>query len=83
MNAEEMTTGRRAGRFASPVRAARDVIPLSPIPAVNAASVPQRRPLGFPGGKTWLILRMRVWLRSLNPVPDFSSNPSPSAGSFR
>ena len=37
-------------------------IPLSPIPAVNVASVPQRSPLRYPGGKTWLIPHVRRWL---------------------
>ena len=32
------------------------------IPAVNVASVPQRSPLRYPGGKTWLIPHVREWL---------------------
>ena len=39
-------------------------IPVSPIPAVNVASVPQRSPLRYPGGKTWLIPHVRRWLSS-------------------
>ncbi len=31
---------------------------------VNVASVPQRSPFRYPGGKTWLIPRVRQWLRS-------------------
>ena len=38
------------------------VFPVSPIPAVNVASVPQRSPLRYPGGKTWLIPHIRAWL---------------------
>ena len=34
----------------------------SVIPAVNVASVPQRSPLRYPGGKTWLIPHIRKWL---------------------
>ena len=34
----------------------------SPIPAVNVACVPQRSPLRYPGGKTWLIPHIRYWL---------------------
>ena len=30
---------------------------------VNVASVPQRSPFRYPGGKTWLIPRIRQWLR--------------------
>lgn len=36
--------------------------PVSPIPAANVASVPQRSPLRYPGGKTWLIPHIRAWL---------------------
>jgi DNA adenine methylase len=31
---------------------------------VNVASVPQRSPFRYPGGKTWLVPRIRRWLRS-------------------
>ena len=43
--------------------------PVSPIPAVNVASVPQRSPLRYPGGKTWLIPHVRAWLAPLQPRP--------------
>jgi DNA adenine methylase len=35
---------------------------------VNVASVPHRSPFRYPGGKTWLVPRVRQWLRSL-PAP--------------
>lgn len=38
--------------------------PTSPIPAVNVATVPQRSPLRYPGGKTWLIPHIRAWLET-------------------
>lgn len=47
-----------------PVRVALQGIPVSPIPAVNVASVPQRSPLRYPGGKTWFIPHLRRWLSS-------------------
>ena len=37
-------------------------VPISRIPAVNVAEVPQRSPLRYPGGKTWLIPHIREWL---------------------
>jgi len=43
--------------------------PHSPIPAANVASVPQRSPLRYPGGKTWLVPHIRAWLGSLEPKP--------------
>ena len=37
--------------------------PVSRVPVVNVAAVPQRSPLRYPGGKTWLIPHIREWLR--------------------
>lgn len=37
--------------------------------AVNVASVPQRSPFRYPGGKTWLVPRVRRWLSSLKTPP--------------
>lgn len=45
------------------------VFPVSPIPAANVASVPQRSPLRYPGGKTWLIPHIRAWLGVMDPQP--------------
>lgn len=36
---------------------------------VNVASVPQRSPFRYPGGKTWLVPRIRQWLISLSFRP--------------
>ena len=41
---------------------------VSAIPAVNVATVPQRSPLRYPGGKTWLIPHIREWLKTPAPV---------------
>lgn len=38
---------------------------------VNVASVPQRSPFRYPGGKTWLIPRIRQWLASRPNVTEF------------
>ena len=36
---------------------------------VNVASVPQRSPFRYPGGKTWLVPRIRQWLAHLRQRP--------------
>jgi len=36
---------------------------------VNVASVPQRSPFRYPGGKTWLIPVVRRWLKSFHDKP--------------
>ena len=36
---------------------------------VNVASVPQRSPFRYPGGKTWLVPRLRQWLKSQPSKP--------------
>ncbi len=41
-------------------------IPISPIPIVNVAQVPQRSPLRYPGGKTWLVPHIRAWLTTMD-----------------
>ena len=41
--------------------------PASRVPVVNVATVPQRSPLRYPGGKTWLIPHIREWLRRTEP----------------
>jgi DNA adenine methylase len=40
-----------------------------PSSIVNVASVPQRSPFRYPGGKTWFIPYLRHWLRSLGKRP--------------
>ena len=50
-------------------------IPASPYPAVNVASVPQRSPLRYPGGKTWLIPHIRAWLGQISPKPELLIEP--------
>ncbi|MBC6442634.1 MAG: DNA adenine methylase [Rhodobacteraceae bacterium] len=42
-------------------------VPVSRIPVVNVATVPQRSPLRYPGGKTWLIPHIREWLGNSGP----------------
>ena len=42
--------------------------PVSRLPAVNVSQVPQRSPLRYPGGKTWLIPHIREWLQQVQPT---------------
>ncbi|CAN5441625.1 DNA adenine methylase [soil metagenome] len=55
---------------------------LFPTPAsiVNVASVPQRSPFRYPGGKTWLIPRLREWLSSLSISPKLLVEPFAGGG---
>ena len=52
----------------------------SPIAAVNVASVPQRSPLRYPGGKTWLIPHIRAWLERLDAPPPLLLEPFAGGG---
>ncbi len=54
--------------------------PVSPIPAANVASVPQRSPLRYPGGKTWLIPHIRAWLAPIQPRPKVLIEPFSGGG---
>lgn len=38
-------------------------------PIINVATVPLRSPFRYPGGKTWLVPRIRQWLRSHKTLP--------------
>ena len=52
-----------------------DEFPRSPIPAANVSSVPQRSPLRYPGGKTWLVPHIRAWLGGLDQKPELLIEP--------
>jgi DNA adenine methylase len=47
---------------------------------VNVASVPLRSPFRYPGGKTWLVPRIRRWLASLPSKPDEFVEPFTGGG---
>ena len=57
-----------------------DPIPVSPIQAVNVAQVPQRSPLRYPGGKTWLVPHIRHWLKGIEPRPKLLVEPFAGGG---
>ena len=42
---------------------------------VNVASVPQRSPFRYPGGKTWLVPRIRQWLTAFSQRPKLFVEP--------
>lgn len=46
-----------------------------PEPIVNVASVPHRSPFRYPGGKTWLVPRIRQWLASIDRKPSVLLEP--------
>ena len=45
----------------------KDFISLFASRVVNVASVPQRSPFRYPGGNTWLVPYVRLWLSSITP----------------
>lgn len=47
---------------------------------VNVASVPQRSPFRYPGGKTWLIPQVRLWLNSQPRRPGLLVEPFAGGG---
>src|SRR5579885_2014663 len=53
-----------------------DEIPVVEGPGyVNVASVPHRSPFRYPGGKTWLVPRIRQWLTYRTPRPSKLAEP--------
>ncbi|MCE5252346.1 DNA adenine methylase [bacterium] len=55
-----------------------DII-LSPKP-VNVASVPQRSPFRYPGGKTWFVPVFRNWIANHYPKPEILIEPFAGGG---
>src|SRR6266498_1526470 len=47
---------------------------------VNVASVPQRSPFRYPGGKTWFVPYLRDWLHSLRKRPAVFVEPFAGGG---
>lgn len=47
---------------------------------VNVASVPQRSPFRYPGGKTWLVPVFRRWMASLPAKPELLVEPFAGGG---
>lgn len=57
-----------------------DAIPVLSESVVNVASVPQRSPLRYPGGKTWLVPQIRNWLAGLETRPEVFVEPFVGGG---
>ena len=55
-------------------------IPVLSESVVNVASVPQRSPLRYPGGKTWLVPQIRKWLAGLETRPEVFIEPFAGGG---
>ena len=47
---------------------------------VNVASVPQRSPFRYPGGKTWFVPTFRRWMQSISFKPDLLVEPFAGGG---
>lgn len=47
---------------------------------VNVASVPQRSPFRYPGGKTWFVPTFRTWIQSLDFIPELLVEPFAGGG---
>jgi DNA adenine methylase len=47
---------------------------------VNVASVPQRSPFRYPGGKTWFVPTFRHWLATMYPKPTILVEPFAGGG---
>jgi DNA adenine methylase len=47
---------------------------------VNVASVPQRSPFRYPGGKTWFVPTFRRWIASMNTKPGILVEPFAGGG---
>ncbi len=55
-------------------------VPELAIGPVNVASVPQRSPFRYPGGKTWFVPRLRQWLRAQKVKPRLLIEPFAGGG---
>jgi DNA adenine methylase len=47
---------------------------------VNVASIPQRSPFRYPGGKTWFVPTFRAWIREKSPKPGVLIEPFAGGG---
>ncbi|MBN1546365.1 MAG: DNA adenine methylase [Syntrophaceae bacterium] len=58
-----------------------DLFPDTDLPKpVNVASIPQRSPFRYPGGKTWFVPTFRAWIKNLYPKPKILIEPFAGGG---
>lgn len=57
-----------------------DIQPIPEDKPVNVATVPQRSPFRYPGGKTWLIPTVRNWLKQDHRKPNLLIEPFAGGG---
>jgi DNA adenine methylase len=69
-----MTNTRRAALFPEFFEEAEKLKP------VNVASVPQRSPFRYPGGKTWFVPTFRHWMAQVYPKPGLLVEPFAGGG---
>jgi len=53
---------------------------VNPPKPVNVASVPQRSPFRYPGGKTWFVPTLRKWIKQMNFKPRLLIEPFAGGG---
>jgi len=55
-------------------------VEVDPTRPVNVASIPLRSPFRYPGGKTWLVPYIRLWLRAMSERPILFVEPFAGGG---
>ena len=78
MEVPRMPEGRAT--YSKSRNSAFDSIPVSSIAAASVSTVPQRSPLRYPGGKTWLIPHVRHWLSGIGSTPNLLIEPFAEGG---
>ena len=65
--AEQIDSDSKPDQWHEPAPAYRTAADVETTRPVNVASVPQRSPFRYPGGKTWLVPYVRSWLAGRTP----------------
>ncbi|MBI4326131.1 MAG: DNA adenine methylase [Chloroflexi bacterium] len=78
--AHELDEKCNGNELREPVAAYRTADDVALSEPVNVASVPQRSPFRYPGGKTWLVPYIRSWLQNKSPRPSVLVEPFAGGG---